>query len=38
MEMFDGTKSKFELWIAPVENAAQISKQDILHKAISKMI
>ena len=29
VEMFDGTKSKFESWIACVENAAQISKQDI---------
>ena len=25
VKTFDGTKSKFELWIASVENAAQIS-------------
>ena len=36
--MFDGTKSKFESWIASVENAGQISKQDILHIVFSKMI
>ena len=38
VEMFDGTKSKFESWIASVENAAQISKQNILCIAFSKMI
>ena len=37
VEMFDGTKSKFESWIASVENAAQISEQDILCIAFSKM-
>ena len=25
VENFDGTKNKFKLWTAPVENAAQIS-------------
>ena len=38
MEMFDGTKSKFESWIASIENEAQISGQDILHIAFSKMV
>ena len=37
VEMFDATKSKFESWIASVENAARISKQDILHISFSKM-
>ena len=35
MERFDGSKSKFDSWIASVENAAQISGQDILHIALS---
>ena len=34
--MFDGTKSKFESWIASVENATQILWQDILHMAFQK--
>ena len=38
METFDGTKSKFESWIAPMENAAQISGQDIPHIAFSMMV
>ena len=38
VEKSDGTKSKLELWTASVETAAQISKQDILCIAFSKMI
>ena len=38
MKNIDGTKSKVELLTAPVENAAQISNQDILCIAISMMI
>ena len=30
VETFDGNKNKFEAWITSVENAAQISGQDIL--------
>ena len=30
VETFDGDKNKFEAWITSVENAAQISSQDIL--------
>ena len=37
IETFDGNKNKFETWIASVENVAQISGQDILEKAFSKM-
>ena len=35
---FNGTKSKSESWIVSVENAAQISGQNILHIAFSKLI
>ena len=38
VKMFDGTKSKFESWITSGENAAQILKQYILHKAFSMII
>ena len=37
IETFDGTKSKFEDWAESIENAAQISGQDTLHIALSKM-
>ena len=36
--MSDGTKSMFESWTVSEENAAQMSKQDILCIAFSKMI
>ena len=35
-EIFDVTKSKFESWTVSVENAAQFSGQNILHKAFLK--
>ena len=38
VEMFDGIKCKFESWIASVKNVAQISKQEIIYLAFSKMI
>ena len=38
VETYDGTKSKSEAWTASVENAAQVSKQSILHISFSKMI
>ena len=38
IETFDGTKGKFETWTESVENAAQISGEDTLHIAFSKMI
>ena len=38
VETFDGTKSKFESWIASVENAAQVSGQNILYIALWKMV
>ena len=37
METFDGTKNKFEAWTELVENAAQISHQDTLCIAFSKI-
>ena len=38
VETFHGDKNKFEVWIKSTENEAQISGQDILWKAFSKMI
>ena len=38
VEMFDDTKSKFESQIASLENVAQISGQDILNIAFTKMV
>ena len=38
VETFDGDKKKFETWIRSVENAAQISGQDIIWIAFPKMI
>ena len=38
MEAFNGPKSKFESWIGSVENAAQISGQNILCIAFLKMV
>ena len=38
LETFDGNENKFEALITLVENAAQISVQDILQIAFSKMI
>ena len=38
IETFDGTKSKFESWIASVGNAAQISGKNILCMAFSNMV
>ena len=36
--MFGGTGSRFECWIASVENVAQMAGQDILYIAFSKMV
>ena len=38
LKTFDGVKSKFELRVACMENAAQISGADIFHIAFSKMV
>ena len=38
VETFDGNKNNFEAWIASLENAVQISGQDILQTAISKIV
>ena len=35
-ETFSGTKSKFESWIASLENAVQILGQNILHIGFQK--
>ena len=36
-EMFNGTKSKFEAWTEYIENASQISGQNAIHIAFSKL-
>ena len=38
VEKFDDNKNRFGAWITSVQNAAQISDQDILQIAFSKMI
>ena len=38
IETFDGTKSKFETWTEAIENAAQISDQNVICKAFPKLI
>ena len=38
VEIFDGPKSKFESWTTSVENAAQITKHDVLCISFSGMI
>ena len=38
VETFDGNKTKFEAWITSAENTAQISGQDMLWIAFSKMM
>ena len=37
IETFDGTESKFKVWTESIENTAQISGQDMLCIALSKM-
>ena len=37
IETFNGTKSKFEAWVEFIENAAQISGQNAIHIAFSKL-
>ena len=37
-EMVDGTKSRFEAWTKAIENAAQISGQNAICIAFSKLI
>ena len=38
IEMFDGTKHKFKAWSEAIENAAQISGQNAIYIAFSKLI
>ena len=38
VKTFEDNKNKFEVWIASVENATQISGQDILQKEFSKKV
>ena len=38
IEKLDGTKSKFEAWMEAIENAAQISSQNTICIAFSKLI
>ena len=38
VETTDGDRNKFEAWITLVKNATQISGQDIMQIAFSKMI
>ena len=38
IETFNGTRSRFESWIASVENTAQNPGQNVLHMAFFKMV